>query len=397
MDFKGIRVLVLDGYGRQCAIVIKELHDLGCIITTLNTSKWDVGYASKYPKYKLIEPATRYDMAALKAVLDREISSGKYDVVFPMLEPATEVLWQNKDAYLQYVKYAVADEEGFHKAFDKQLTMELCMKNGINCPLTKMDDETMDEFLRKVHFPLILKPRVGSGSRGIHKASNRKELDELINSGAVKVEEYVIQEFIKSGEVHRVSYTFIDDNNITKTSMLAKSTRPYPLEIGTNSLYESCKMPEIASQAEKLLKLMNWHGYASVCFIESDDDHIPKVMEINGRISASIKTSYCCGAHVVRQILERAYGQEVTSYMGDYPEGVRVRHVQASTMWFLKSPDRFRDGFFNFKKTKDFVFTIADPWPWFAYSIGCTRRYKTEMDKRERAVSSNSNRSVGGY
>ena len=152
MGFKGIRVLVLDGYGRQCAIVLKELHDLGCEITTLNVSKWDVGYASRYPKNKLLEPQTRNDMGELKKVLDREILSGEYDVVFPMLEPATDVLWENKDTYLRYVKYAVADEEGFLKAYDKQLTMELCMKNGINCPITKMDDETLDEFLAKVEF-----------------------------------------------------------------------------------------------------------------------------------------------------------------------------------------------------------------------------------------------------
>ena len=39
-----------------------------------------------------------------------------------------------------------------------------------------------------------------------------------------------------------------------------------------------------------------------------------------------------------------------------------------------------KTGFF----TSDFVFSLADPLPWFAYSIGCTRKYKTEMDKRSR-------------
>ena len=384
MDFKGVRVLVLDGYGRQCAIVLKELHNLGCDITTLNTSKWDVGYASRYPKHKILEPQTRYDMDKLKKVLDREILSDKYDVVFPMLEPATDLLWANKDIYLKHVKYAAADEEGFMKAYDKQLTMELCMKNGINCPTTKMDDESIDELLAKVKFPLALMPRKGSGSRGFYKANNKEELYNLLDSGKVKIEEYVIQEFIESAEAHRVSYTFIDNNNVTKTSILAKSTRPYPLGIGTNSLFESCLMPEVALQAEKLLKLMNWHGYASVCFIENEIDHIPKVMEINGRISASLKMSYCCGAHIVRQILERAYGQDVTAYMENYKPGIRVRHAQASMMWFLKSPDRFRDGLSCFKRTHDFVFSFSDPWPWFAYSIGCTKKYNTEMNKRKR-------------
>ncbi len=386
MNFKGVRVLVLDGYGRQVAIILKELHKLGCITTTLNTTKQDVGYTSRYPARKLLEPETRYDMKALKAVLDREILSENYDVVMPMLEPATDVLWENKDVYRKYVKYACADEEGFMKAYDKQLTMTLCMKNGINCPITKMDDETMDEFLSKVSFPLALKPRKGSGSRGFHKANTREELDALISSGEVKVEEYVIQEFIDEGETHRVSYTFLDDNCDVKTSIMAKSTRPYPLVVGTNSLFQSCVMPEIAYQSEKLLKLMNWHGYASVCYIESDKDHVPKVMEINGRISASFKMSVLCGAHVVRQMLERAYGVEVTSYSTDYRDDMRLRHFQSDLMWFIKSPNRFKckPRWWSPIRTSDVVFSWSDPIPWFSYTLGCLAKYKDEMNRRKR-------------
>ena len=113
MNFKGVRVLVLDGYGRQVAIILKELHKLGCITTTLNCSKLDVGYTSRYPKKKILEPNVRYDLNELKRVLDREIPSGNYDVVFPMLEGSTDVLWANKEFYQKYVKFACAGEEGF--------------------------------------------------------------------------------------------------------------------------------------------------------------------------------------------------------------------------------------------------------------------------------------------
>ena len=386
MDFKGVRVLVLDGYGRQVAIILKELHKLGCITTTLNCSKLDVGYTSRYPKKKILEPSVRYDLNELKRVLDREIPTGNYDVVFPMNEGATDVLWANKELYQKYVKYACAGEEGFVNAYDKQLTMTLCQKNGINCPVTKMDDETLEEFLSKVSFPLALKPRKGSGSRGFHKVDTKERLFELIESGEVKVEEYVIQEFIKEGETHRVSYTFIDNEGNVKTSLMAKSTRPYPLVVGTNSLFQSCQMPEITAQAEKLLKLMNWKGYASVCFIESDEDHIPKVMEINGRISASIKMSVLCGAHVVRQLMEMAYDMPVTEYSRDYREDMRLRHFQADMMWFIKSPTRFKckPCWFSPIRTSDVVFSWSDPIPWFAYTISCFARYKGEMEKRKR-------------
>ena len=34
--FDGLRVLLLDGHVRQVEIIMKELHKLGCIITTIN-------------------------------------------------------------------------------------------------------------------------------------------------------------------------------------------------------------------------------------------------------------------------------------------------------------------------------------------------------------------------
>ena len=42
MDYKGKKVLVLDGFGRQQASILRQLHDLGCIITTVNDCKLDV-------------------------------------------------------------------------------------------------------------------------------------------------------------------------------------------------------------------------------------------------------------------------------------------------------------------------------------------------------------------
>lgn len=386
MDFKGVRVLLLDGFCRQNAILLKELHKLGCVVTTLNDSKLDVGYASKYPKKKLLDKQFKKDLNYYEELILDLAKSGDFDVIFPVVEESTEIVARNAEELKQYVKMIVPPLEAFQKAHDKQLTMKICMENGINCPKTKMDNETLEEYLETVEFPLALKPRQGRGSVGFKKVHNKEELDKLIQDGTVVVEEYVIQEFIDEAEVHRVSYTVIDDNDEVKSSMISKSTRPYPLGIGTNSLFESVDMPEIAEQSERLLKLMGWRGYASVCFIESEKDGIPKVMEINGRISASFKVSVLAGLPIVQQLLERAYGVDVTPAPEQLQYGRRVSHSQSGVMWFLKSPDRFRKepSTTGRKGKKDIVFSWADPWPYFAYTIQCMKKYKKEMKKRQR-------------
>lgn len=386
MNFDGIRVLLLDGFCRQNAILLKEFYDLGCIVTTLNSSKLDVGYASRYPKKKLLDGDFKNNIEYYERLIIDLARTGDYDVIFPVIEESTEIVARNKELLEQYVKIVAPPIEAFEKAHDKQLTMKLCMENGISCPITKMDDETLDEYLTKVSFPLALKPRHGRGSVGFKKVNSREELFALINEGSVVVEEYVIQEFIDEAEVHRVSYTFIDDNGEVKSSLISKSTRPYPLGIGTNSLFESVDMPEVREQSERLLQLMGWRGYASVCFIENEHDKIPKVMEINGRISASFKVSVISGLHIVRQLLERAFGVEVTPAPEEIKYGMRVSHSQAGLMWFLKSKDRFRKepSSTGRRGKADIVFSWSDPWPYFTYSIQCVMKNKKEMAKRQR-------------
>lgn len=386
MNFNGIRVLLLDGYCRQNAILLKELHKLGCIVTTLNSSKLDVGYASRYPHKKVLDRQFKTDLAHYEQVILDMAKSGDYDVIFPVLEEATEIISRRIDELTPHVKVVVPPIDACKKAHDKQLTMKICMENGIGCPITKMDDETMDEYLAKVSFPLALKPRQGRGSVGFKKVHNREELDALIESGEVVVEEYVIQEFVEEAEVHRVSYTVIDDEGNAVSSMISKSTRPYPLGIGTNSLFESVNMPDIAKQAERLLQLMGWRGYASVCFIENEHDKIPKVMEINGRISASFKVSVLAGLPIVRQLLERAYGVTITKAPEQLNYGMRVSHSQAGLMWWVKSKDRFRKepSTTGRKWIHDIVFSWSDPLPYFTYSIQCALNNKKAMEKRKR-------------
>ena len=333
-----------------------------------------------------IDKQFKNDLKHYENLIIEFAKSGDYDVIFPIIEESTEIVAKNVEELTKYVKVIAPPLEAFEKAHDKQLTMKICMENGINCPLTKMDDETLDEYLAKVKFPLALKPRQGRGSVGFKKVNNKEELEKLINDGIIVVEEYVIQEFIDEAEVHRVSYTFIDDKGEAKSSMISKSTRPYPLGIGTNSLFESVEMPEIARQSELLLQLLGWRGYASVCFIENEHDKIPKVMEINGRISASFKVSVISGLNIVQQLLERAFGVEVTPAPRDIKYGMRVSHSQAGLMWFVKSKDRFRKEPSTTGKRgkKDVVFSWADPWPYITYTIQCVKKNKKEMAKRQR-------------
>ena len=386
MNFLGTKVLVLDGYGRQIATIVQQLHDIGCIITTLNTSRLDIGYTSHYPKRKLLHPETRHDMTALKGVLDREITSGKYDVVFPMLEPSTEVCLQNEELYRKYVKIIAAPKKAFEKAYDKQETMLACMDNGIPCPITKRDDESFEEYISRVGYPIAVKPRKGTGSIGFHCVRNTEEFKQLLCSG-LDVKKSIIQQYISQADTQYVGFYMLDKEQNMKLGIVCNKHRWYPIDGGASCYLKTVNRPDVVEYGYRLLKAIGWQGEAFIDFIaDPNDNGLVKVMEINGRIPGSIKMVWVVGAQLMKQELEYAYDLPVEAFDKEVPEGIGLRYFQTDFLWLLKSPNRFRTkpSWFDFRKSKDYIWSWRDPIPFFSYTLSHIFSYKEDMKKRGR-------------
>ena len=386
MDYKGIRVLLLDGFGRQIPSILHQLHGLGCVVTTVNESKLDVGYTSRYPQKRIIQKGIREDKTVYRQVIEKELTSGEYDVAFPMIEKATEILYELKrEGKIQNVKILAAPYDAFIKAYDKQETMRICTENGIPCPATKMDDETLDEYLDRVNFPLACKPRKGSGSAGFKKITSKEELLGYINDNTIKVDEYVIQEYIEDIKYMVNCYVMMDDNQNAMYSLVVKTYRWYPIDGGPGCYAETVSMPEAAESAVKLLKHMGWANVAQVSCMLDGKDNIPKVAEINGRVSAGIKMSEYAGCTPVKYMLDRAFHQTMVPMKTTIPIGLGLRYFHTDILWLLKNPDRFKTkpSWFKCHKVKDYIFSWRDPIPFFSYAIEHALTYKEDMQKRK--------------
>ena len=91
MNYKGKKVLLLDGYGRQIPSLLHQLHQLGCAVTTICESKLDVGYTSRYPKRRIVIHGIREDEIIYRTAIEKELQHG-YDILFPVLENSTEIV-----------------------------------------------------------------------------------------------------------------------------------------------------------------------------------------------------------------------------------------------------------------------------------------------------------------
>lgn len=376
---------MLDGYGRQIPSLLHQLHQLGCIVTTMCDSKLDVGYTSRYPAKKLVIHGIRNNVDIYRQAIINELERG-YDVLFPVLEKSTDICI---DGTIQKkypaMKIIAAPRDAFLKAYDKQQTMKSCMINGIPCPITKMDDESMDEFLSRVSFPLAAKPRKGSGSAGFKKVHNSKELEKYITDGDIKVEEYVIQEFIPQNKYMYNCYVMMDDDSNPVYAVTIQTFRWYPIDGGPGCFARTVDQPVVTENAVRLLNSMRWSGFGQVSFMMDSRDNTAKVTEINGRISAGVKIVEYAGCEPVKYLMERAYGHKMTPVSKKIKEGLGLRYFHTDVMWFLKSPNRFsaKPSWFNFRNSKDYIFSWADPIPFFSYAIEHIMTYRQDMEKRK--------------
>ena len=386
MDFKGKKVLLLDGFGRQIASILIQLHRLGCVVTTMNESKLDVGYSSRYPKKRIVVKGIRSDSEIYRKAITKALTEDNYDIVFPVIERSTEIIHaMNDNGELGDIKFVAAPKDAFAKAYDKQQTMRVCMENGIPCPITKLDTETLDEYLVKVDFPLACKPRHGSGGVGFKKVNSREELDEYINNGTIKIEDYVIQQFIPQTEHMYGCYVMMDDNHKPMFTVVVETCRWFPIDGGPGCFIRTVNRPDIIEYANKLFGKLEWSGFGHLSFLLDPRDSTPKVMEINGRIPAGIKICDYSGCSPVKYMLERAYGEEIHPIDKEIPTGLSLRYFHTDILWFIKSPNRFKErpSWFSFRRCKDYIFSWGDPLPFFTYSIEHMLTYRMDMSKRK--------------
>lgn len=384
MDYTKLRVLVTDGGGRQTLTILRGLKAIGCYIGVLCTSKLDVCYASNIPDAKIIDKRNATTSENFIPFLIETIQKGRFDVLLPVAEMSTNAITTQEILLKKYVKLACAPRQSYINAFDKQRTFDLASQNNIPSPKTRLKSQTVEAYLKTVSFPLIIKPRNGVGSIGFHKFEKEEDFWPYIQQHNIDLEEYVLQEYIDYKK-RLGTILFMDQKGKVCMAYADEVLRWYPIDAGSACLIRSIDYPELLKWSETLLKAMHWQGVAALSFMVDRKTNEPKLLEINGRIPASIRLSMQCGFNVAKLLVQMAYGEKVEAYPANTVFGQMTRHFHAEIPWLLKSPNRFNcdPSWFSWKNTKDVVFWDDDPKPWFAYTIQKLVAYRDIMRARQ--------------
>ena len=384
MDFTKLRVLVMDGGGKQTLAMVRGLKEIGCHVTVLCSTKMDSCYVSNQPDEKILNARLpERNEETLKFLLDL-VSTGNYDALMPIGELSTNFVTEHEEEFTRFVKLACAPRETYINAFNKQITFDTAIDNNIPCPYTRHSKQNIEDYLDTCQFPIIIKPRQGLGSIGFHKFEKREDFWPYMKEHALNPDDYVVQEFVDYED--RISANlFVDQRGNICTSYAVDALRWFPIDAGAGVLSETVDAHDVLKAAGDLLKALKWKGFAQAAFMMDRNTGEPRLQEINGRIPASIKMAYMLGYNIFRQMLEMVYDQDVIQYPENDIFGMYIRHLDTDLAWFLKSPNRFKakPSWFSWKNTQEVLYSKDDKKPFWSHLFLKVFRYKETMEKKK--------------
>jgi carbamoyl-phosphate synthase large subunit len=204
-------------------------------------------------------------------------------------------------------KVIVSPPEVINISDDKWLTQKFLQENDLpNIPSALPEDA--DTLIEKENFPLIIKPRIGDGSKNTFIVHNREELYEKIKifadaEGKEDAAPYeinpVIQKYMGQEDEEFTSTTFVFDNKSYGAISMNREMR-FP---GHTTKAKILDFPLINDHIMKVAEKLNPLGPCN--FQSRVVGGVPYIFEINCRFSGTTATCTLAGFNHVEECLRK--------------------------------------------------------------------------------------------
>ena len=237
-------------------------------------------------------------------------------IVIPGCDPELPVLAANKSQFeKEHILVIVSSPEAIIIGYDKWRTYNFLKEKGFNYPLSSLPND-LEEFLQKVDFPLLVKPRIGSGSVGLNVVKNKEELDFYVRN----TEKPIIQECLSSSDKE---YTMGVVLSKART-VLGSITMKRKLKKGATYIAIIDDFPEIRKAAEEIVQTAGLIGSINIQMRMTKKG--PVAFEINPRFSGTTAARAFAGFNDVDTVIRHYFYNEEIEKM-KYKKLVMIRYL----------------------------------------------------------------------
>jgi len=334
-------VLLLGGHTIQALPVMKSLRQSAYKVICECEAKHSYGYWSRYSNEKIIRPLYHYKSKEYLDFILGLISEYKVDIILPLFDLSAEFVSINKDILAKRVSFVSPSYDVFTLGYSKNFLMGLCKDHSIPHPLTsKISLDYVEESSSYTGFPALIKPDITTGGRGMKIVKNSGEVISYLPDILRTYGSSTLQEFIPPGGRQFKAHHFRTKSGEYLASVVVEKLRFYPENGGSSCCNCTIKHSGIIESTRKVLDILGWEGFADFDLIEDPRDGVIKIMEINPRFPASIKSAFMAGVDFVKIYVDYCNG--VINRLPTYDLDVCTRFFGLDLLWFLNSKDRFK-------------------------------------------------------
>lgn len=172
-----------------------------------------------------------------------------------------------------------SDIETLQLMEDKWNLVQFLKQAGFDFPnsILASQADQIEDFVRTCGFPLIVKDRLGSGSKGLGIAKNEQELNQLIK----QIPNAIIQEYLLPDDEEYTVGVFVGSNGKASANIVMKR------QLGLGMTFKAEVFPDskIGDHCERVLEKIGCIGPANVQLRNTERG--PVIFEINPRFSST--------------------------------------------------------------------------------------------------------------
>ena len=362
------QVFVGDANSRNALPIIRSLGRRGISVVGGDCVPIGLCRFSRYCRRWVTYPDFNKDKDKFISFLLRLFEAQKFELFIPINQDILLEVARHKKSFERVVRVAIPEYEVIYSAVDKSYTLKAALRTGVPIPKTIFIESlsNLDIALRNVQTPVVIKPRISAGSRGLIYVTDARELRNRYLEIHEGYPFPLIQERLPSeGEGQAVGVLMDRDSKVLQT-FCYRRLREFPISGGPSTLRESMHAPYLRQLAIRLLSEMKWYGIAMVEFKVDIRDNCPKLMEVNPRFWGSLQLAISTGIDFPSLFYDMAMGNPQKEDRS-YRSGVKCRwFLPGDILHFLLNPRRFHlePGFFSFDRDTHYdILSLEDPLP----------------------------------
>ncbi len=202
--------------------------------------------------------------------------------LFPGSESELLTLARHRDAFQAETgtRLVVSSSEVLAIATDKWRTVQFLARHGLPHPDSALadDPEGLAQLLARQGFPLLVKPRRGSGSRGVHVVHSPAELTAALEA----VEAPVVQEYLRPPEQEYTVAVFVDGQGQPQGAIVMRRT----MVAGLTYRAWVEENPVVSEACQAIARALGPLGPCNVQLRVTERGPVP--FEINARLSSTV-------------------------------------------------------------------------------------------------------------